>query len=208
MAVALTGVTITLLLLLGYFLDGLQQMWNMENKTTTVERGRGGGGVVSFACFEAVVFKMVYCNMWYTGPGMNLQILSHCLSTSHTCGQKTLRGLCWLLPPHYAHTCILSLHAEDRVNKRPSKKMCYYLNSTADYRSRKARSQWLPQLYFKSGMCFESGTANDTKNKESRVMGSYLKFFWPPSSPTLPQQMLPMLVRGGTLYRGFSQTNR
>lgn len=95
-----------------------------------------------------------------------------------------------VLPTIFTHAFWVCTQKADWA-KDPPKETCYYLNCTATDRSRKTRSQRLPQLYFKPSMCFESGTASDTENKESRVLGNYLKFHWPLSSPTLLQQMPP-----------------
>lgn len=50
--------------------------------------------------------------------------------------------------------------------KNPPKETCYYLNRTAAYRSRKARSQPFTTGHFKSSMCFESWAVSDTDSKQ------------------------------------------
>lgn len=44
--------------------------------------------VVGFPCLEAVVFKMVYCNMEYAGPGMNLYSVPLSFFRAHLWAEK------------------------------------------------------------------------------------------------------------------------
>lgn len=71
----------------------------------------------------------------------------------------------------------------------PAKETCFYLDHT----------------FVSNRPCgLDQGSAVSLeKKKESRVMGSYLKFHWPLSTPPSPHMLpVPQLGRGGTLYRG------